>query len=98
MKFTNEKDKAVWLDAMKLDIMSSEESDMDEEEEVLIIHPLEWRSDKLERMFLILDNEITKSKSPQAQRQMKRRVVGDKSQRPVPLIADTESLKWIAKK
>ena len=86
MKFTN---------ALKLDLMSSEESDIDDDEEILVLHPLPWRSEKVDQMFVMLDNETMKSKSPQAHRQMKRRVSGDESERSVPFLAESEGLKWI---
>ena len=96
LKFTTEKDRDTWIDAMKLDLISSEESEMDDGEEVLTLHPIPWRSEKVDQMFSILDNEIMKSKSPQSQRQMKRRVEKRNSKRPVPLmIAENESLKWV---
>lgn len=40
MQFTNERDRDTWMDALKLDFMSSEENDIDNEEEVLVLHPL----------------------------------------------------------
>ena len=38
--------------------MSSEESDVDDEDEVLTLHPLPWRAEKVDTLFRKLD-EIT---------------------------------------
>lgn len=73
--------------------MSSEESSMDEEEEVLKVHSLSWRARKVNAMFERLDGEAGKSKTPQAKRQRKRRVTGESSQRQQP--ADLNLPNWI---
>lgn len=69
---------------MKVDFMSSEESDVDEEEDVLVIHDLPWRKPSVKGMFSALDGDASKNKSSQAKRQMKRRVSGGSSSRARP--------------
>ncbi len=65
--------------------MSSEESDLDGEEEVLRVHSLPWSSETVTRMFHSLDDEASKLKTPQSKRQMKRRMLGTLSSRPQPI-------------
>ena len=69
---------------MCLDMMSSDESGMDEEDEVYRVRVLPWRKDPVKRMFNTLDSEALKVKSQQAKRQMKRRVDGGTSTRSPP--------------
>ena len=75
---------------MNVDFMSSEESDIDGEEDVLIVHDLPWRKPSVRRMFSRLDAEVSRNKSSQAKRQMKRRVDGASSSRARP----TSCPKW----
>lgn len=63
-----------WNEVMKIDIVSSEESD-GSDEEVLIVHPLPWRSEKVDRMFKRLDNKLESEKTAQCKCQSKRRVL-----------------------
>ena len=60
-------------------------------EEVIIVHPLPCISDDVATFKKKLDDEIAKEKSPQARRQMKRRVVGASSNRPRPVNLDMPS-------
>ena len=64
--------------------MSSEESDYDDEKEILIIHQIPWLSDAVNDFKQTLDAEALKSKSPQSIRQMKKRIEGSQSTRPPP--------------
>ena len=73
-----------WLSVLKLELMSSEESAMEEDEEVIIVHPLPWRSARLNTVMRGIDDAVYKVKSPQARRQMKRHVIGASSARPKP--------------
>ena len=41
-----------------LEMMSSEGSEIDAEEEILIVHPLLWRASKVDVMFKRLDDNI----------------------------------------
>ena len=69
---------------MKMDLMSSEESCEEDGEEVIIVHSLPWISSRVAEFKRTLDSYTAKSKSPQARRQMKKRVIGKESSRPVP--------------
>ena len=75
------------------ELMSSEESDLDDEEEVIKIHHLPWRASKVAQMFEQLDMEANKMKTPQLRRQRKRRVIGEDSQRKKP--ADENIPNWV---
>ena len=68
--------------------MSSEESGMDNEDEVLKVNSLPWRAEKVNRMFHHLDNEAGKCTTPQSRRQKKRRVDGGISERLQPAELD----------
>ena len=54
------------------EFMSSEESDGED----IVIHPLPWRSAKVDDVLSKIDAFILKQKSPQARRQMKSRKIG----------------------
>ena len=69
--------------------MSSEESG---EEDSIIVHPLPWRSEYVNKMFSRIDEYCNKKKSPQALRQMKTRIAGIPSSRPKPV--DTLGISW----
>ena len=62
------KTKLLWEKMLILGFMSSEESDLNEEE-VLILCPLPWRAEKVDMLFHKLDEITLKAKSPQARRQ-----------------------------
>lgn len=65
--------------------MSSEES-TSENEEILIVKPLPWRSEKVWQFFKQLDEKVERAKKAQAKRQRKQRVVSnDFSVRPKPI-------------
>lgn len=83
-KFKKESDKALWEQLMIMDFMSSEESDMDGDEDVLIVHSLPWRKPSVKKMFSTLDADISRNRSSQSRRQMKRRVMGSASERARP--------------
>ena len=61
--------------------LSSEESG---DEDSIIVHPLEWRSEYVNQMFQRIDTYSSSKKSPQARRQMKKRVSGTNSIRSKP--------------
>ena len=69
-----------------IDFMSSEESDASDDE-VIKVHPLPWRSERLSEFFALLDEKAEADKSPQAKRQMKERQTGRTSSRPKPTLA-----------
>ena len=64
--------------------MSSEESGVDEEGEVTVIHPLVWRSQYCSSMFNQIDKYSNSLKSSLSRRQTKRRKYGPPSTRPLP--------------
>ena len=63
-----------WNEVIKIDIVSSEESE-ERDGEVLTVHPLPRRSVKVDRMFKRLDNKIESEKTAQSKRLSKRRVL-----------------------
>ena len=62
----------------KNEFMSSEESD---EGDFIVVHPLPWRSENVNKMFQRIDEYCYNKKTPQARRQTK---VGSPSGRPKP--------------
>ena len=70
---------------MTIELMSSEESENDNEDDVIVVHPLPWLSEKVENFKQTLDIKIKKDKTPQARRQMKQRIIGTTSSRPPKL-------------
>ena len=61
--------------------MSSEESG---EDDCMVVHPLPWRSEYVNKMFNKIDLFIANKKSSQAKRQMKQRKLGAISERARP--------------
>ena len=84
MSFNNSEELEKWRQVLKMEYMSSEESGMDDENEVIIVKSLPWRSVHVDQMFRRLDDKTLGEKSPQARCQMKRRVTGETSSRPMP--------------
>lgn len=95
MKFKKPSDSDLWQKVLVSDLMSSEESGMDEEDEVLKVHSLPWRSSKVTKMFQHLDMEVVKAKSPQSRRQRKRRVTGGSSLRHKPVPSELNLPNWV---
>ena len=81
VKYRNEEERMI---VIKPEVMSSAESGEDDGEEVIIVRPLPWLSAEVTAFKQQLDEEIKREKSPQARRQMKRRVIGSPSARPTP--------------
>ena len=73
-----------WRKVISLDFMSSDESGCNEDNEVIISHPLPWLSPRVIHFKSKLDEAALKEKSPQSKRQMKTRVEGSPSTRPKP--------------
>ena len=71
------------MEQWKAILMSSDESADEEGEELLVTHPLPWLSDTVSQFKLSLDQQIMQSKTPQARRQMKKRMVGCPSKRSI---------------
>ena len=63
---------------MIMDCMSSEDSGDDD---TLVVKPLPWRSDLVNRFFDNLDKQNMEEKSSQAKRQLKARLTGAPSSR-----------------
>lgn len=80
-KYKDEAERDEWLKVMSIELMSSEESECENEEDVIVVHPLPWLSEKVVTFKANLDLEIRRDKTPQARRQMKRRVIGSPSSR-----------------
>lgn len=70
-----------WLKVMINDMMSSEESG---EDDAMIVHPLPWRSEYVNKMFRNIDKYSKVRKSAQASRQTKQRDDGSTSRRNIP--------------
>ena len=85
MTFTDSEELEKWRLVVKAEFMSSDESATDEDDEVIVVKQLPWRSVHVGQMFRHLDDKGLKEKSPQARRQMKRRVKGHISNRPRPI-------------
>ena len=70
---------------MTITMMSSEESSNNGDGDILLVHPLLFRSAKVDNFFSMLDDKAKENKSPQARCQMKKRVTGDVSTRDLPI-------------
>jgi len=82
VKFADPKDKGKWEKVLILELMSSEDSGTDDDDDILVVRPLPWRSSKVDQMFKELDKETLSGKSPRSRRQMKQRKTGNPSKRP----------------
>ena len=78
-----EEQRTKWLKVMSNEFMSSEESGNDSDDDI-ILHPIPWRSKYVSKMFAKIDAYNNRSKSSQARRQKKNRIVGSSSSRPCP--------------
>ena len=78
-----------------MSLMSSDSSGEDDGEDVIVVHPLPWISADMIAFKRKLDEQIKKERSPQARRQMKRRVIGPSSTRPCPEEVDVPA--WALK-
>ena len=76
-----EEQRTKWLAVVKNELMSSEESD---EDDAIVVHPLPWRSEYVDKMFKKIDKYCFSNKSPQEKRQTKQRITGSPSSRPTP--------------
>lgn len=85
MSFSDKEEIEKWRQVIKIEYMSSEESGVDDENEVIILKSLPWRSVHVGQLFRRLDEKGLEEKSPQARRQMKKRVTGEISCRPRPV-------------
>ena len=77
-------EKAKWRTIMTMDFMSSDESGVDDGNEVLMSKPLPWESPSVTLFKKTLDDAALQQKSPLAKRQMKPRKRGMPSTRSKP--------------
>jgi len=81
-------EKKKWEVVMRLDVMSSEESDSGSDSDgqnMFIKHPLPWRSDKVNSLFKSLDHKVLKGQSKRSQKMTQSRITGFSSERPQPV-------------
>ena len=80
-----ERQKEKWSKVIISDMMSSEESDADDE--TIIIKPLPWRAPKVTEFFQNIDTVGAEGKTTQAKHQRKQRVISSAaSLRPKPAV------------
>ena len=77
-----EESKTKWLSVTKNEYISSEESG---EDDSIAVRPLPWRTSYVTTMFQKIDSYCQAHKSAQARSQMKARVMGEPSSRPMPI-------------
>ena len=95
MTFRDERQRDRWSVAMRMDMMSSEESDL-EGDDVICVKSLPWRSNQLCQLIKQLDQKIDSERSPQARQQLKARVFsGEPSSRPKPVAEDDSLPSWL---
>lgn len=82
--YKDEGEKEMWRKIMTMDFMSSDESCIEEGDEVLVSKPLPWESGKVTHFKQALDDAALQEKSPLAKRQMKPRHRGMHSSRLKP--------------
>ena len=81
----SDSDREKWKKVLVTQLMSSDESDNEENQAVFVVKELPWRSDKVTAFFEKLDGVRRSRKTEQASRQTKRRVrKGVMSSRPPP--------------
>ena len=69
------KEKEKWNKVLVVDMISSEESNSDDDD-LITTKPLPWRSPRVGTFFRQLDEKAYDTKSRQAKRQRKKRVLG----------------------
>ena len=69
---------------MDAEFMSSEESGMDEDEEVTMVKCLSWCRDQVNELLKCIDDRINQEKSSQAQQQAKKKVSSLQTSRAKP--------------
>ena len=88
----NEKDRKKWSEVLKLDYMSSEDSEGQEDQ--LKVRQIPWLSESVQKFKDLLDSERVKNLSAQSKRQMKQKICEGTSQRQKPITAGNG---WIYK-
>ena len=74
----SQKEKEKWGKVLVPEIMSSEESDM-ENDNVITVKPIDWRAERVRAFLHCLDSKITTAESAQSKRQRKQRVDSSES-------------------
>ena len=75
-------------------MMSSEESEVEGGEEIIIVKHIPWRSDQVSALMQRVDSKIKLDRTPQATRQAKKRIYRGESTRPKPSI-DENMPSWL---
>ena len=57
MDFNDKIHREHWFEALQVDTMSSEESYKENDEGILVLKPLSWRSSEFEKLLNIIDKE-----------------------------------------
>ena len=79
-------DRVKWEKVLTSQMISSDESETDDDKAVLVVNELEWRSDRVTNFFVKLDSAHEDRKSEQAKRQTKPHIRnGTTSTRVAPL-------------
>ena len=74
LSFADESSKSAWEGVLAVDMMSSEESAEEGDEEVYLHKPLPWRSARLTEMLKCLDIRVAINQSALSHRQRMRRI------------------------
>ena len=85
---TSDRNRKKWKEVLQLDNMSSEDTG---EENELIVRPLPWLSDRVNKFKDYLDKEGEKSLNSQSKRQKKKKTIGISSSRQRPNATDSSS-------
>ena len=81
-----ERDATQWMSVLKLE--TTDESDVEDGVEVLVVHQLPWFSETVCDLKRALDQQIWMSKTPQAKRQIKKKDLPEM----IPLVAFQKNL------
>ena len=85
MTFSDPKKKDKWCEALHFKLMSSEESAVEGDLEVIQVKPLPWQSEEANDILRHLDDRSLSDRSPQSRCQGKKRIQGDNSSRTEPI-------------
>ena len=80
----SQEQKKKWMACLVPELMSSEESEGEDEQSEFIVHPLVWRSDKVTNFLHKLDHKKQTSTSQRSKRMTMKRTVGLPSDRLLP--------------
>ena len=57
MDFNDKRHRERWFEVLQVDTMSSEESNKENDEDILVLKPLSWRSSEFEKLLNVIDKE-----------------------------------------